>query len=319
MLVAHADWSAHAGKRWMARATLRPNGRYLAFPPSPVGPPGDLWTRLGTHGRALLGVDFALGLPAAYAARAGIEDFVAELPRFGAGRWRDFYSVATTPGEISLARPFYPDRPGRRRRAHLLDGLGLDEWSALHRRCDHPTPSRPAACPLFWTLGASQVGKAAISGWHDLLAPALRRGLDLALWPFHGTLDHLIRQHRLVVAETYPGEVYGHLGLALRATAASGAPSPGEPTPAACLPGRRARTSTSTRGSARRSRRASPSGLAATIASMRWSACSGCSRWSAAPAPRASPTIRSCAGSRAGSSASRRPADQAETMRGRLC
>lgn len=202
----------------MARAALRPDGRYLASPPAPVGALDDLWKRLGAAADAvLLGVDFPLGVPAAYAARAGIGDFVAELPRFGTGIWRDFYQPAATPAQVSLSRPFYPDRPGGCRRAHLVAGLGLADWSALYRRCDHRTPSRRAACPLFWTLGGSQVGKAAISGWRDLLAPALHGRPDVALWPFHGTLEALLRQHRFVVAETYPGEVYGHLGLELRA------------------------------------------------------------------------------------------------------
>ena len=78
-------------------------------------------------------------------------------------------------------------RPGGRRRQQLLDGLGLAAWSDLLRRCDRRSATRTAACALFWTLGGSQVGKAAIAGWRDLLAPALRDGLDLALWPFQGT------------------------------------------------------------------------------------------------------------------------------------
>jgi hypothetical protein len=85
----------------------------------------------------------------------------------------------------------------------------------LRRRCDRATPQRPAASPLFWTLGAKQVGKAAISGWRDLLVPALRCGLDLAIWPFHGPLKVLLQNHRYVVAETYPAEIYRHLGLPL--------------------------------------------------------------------------------------------------------
>jgi hypothetical protein len=66
---------------------------------------------------------------------------------------------------------------------------------------------------MFWTLGGNQVGRAAIVGWRDLLAPARRAGVDLALWPFDGSLADLVRGHRLVIAETNPGEVYGHLDL----------------------------------------------------------------------------------------------------------
>jgi Protein of unknown function (DUF429) len=213
-LVAHADWSMRPEKRWMAAATLRANG-YLTDAPTLVGPLESFWTRLATiagAGPIVVGFDFPIGLPAAYAARAGIEDFLAALDGFDGA----FYDVARAPEEISLARPFYPHGPGGRRRQQLLDGLGLETWQNLHRRCDRSTSDRPAACPMFWTLGSNQVGKAAITGWRDLLTPARQGGLDVAIWPFDGPLGDLIDRHRFVVAETYPGEVYGHLGLALR-------------------------------------------------------------------------------------------------------
>ena len=211
-LVAHADWSAHPAKRWMVRAVLQPGGRYLVLPPVRVGALDGFWAWLqvvAPTGPILVGFDFPIGLPAAYADRVGIDDFPEALDRFDG----DFYSVARTPGEISLARPFYPDRPGGRSRRDLVDALGLEAWDRLHRRCDRATASRPAACPMFWTLGGNQVGKAAISGWRELLAPARRAGTDVAIWPFDGSLAALLGTHSFVVAETYPGEVYEHLGL----------------------------------------------------------------------------------------------------------
>jgi hypothetical protein len=66
---------------------------------------------------------------------------------------------------------------------------------------------------MFWTLGGNQVGKAAISGWRELLAPARRARMNVAIWPFDGALAVLLSTHSFVVAETYPGEVYEHLGL----------------------------------------------------------------------------------------------------------
>ena len=217
-LVAHADWSIDPKKRWLVRAALRSDGRFCALAPEPVGPLETLWADLerASDGSALVGFDFPIGLPRAYAERAGIDDFAAELTRFGDGRFADFYDVARESHEISLARPFYPDRVGGRRGSHLLDGLGLSEHADLLRWCERRTADRNAACALFWTLGGNQVGKAAIAGWRHLLAPALRSGADLAIWPFHGGLHDLLATHRLVVAETYPGEVYRHLGLGLR-------------------------------------------------------------------------------------------------------
>ena len=214
-VVAHADWSVHHNKRWLALATLRPDGRYRADASRPVGPLDSLWARLGQEaggGRVLLGVDFPIGLPRAYAERAGMISFSAALKKFD----DRFYAVADRQDEIGLQRPFYPMRPGGCRRQHLLDGLGVTAWSDLLRRCDRHSATRAAACALFWTLGGQQVGKAAISGWRDLLAPALRARHDLALWPFQGSLDELLTRRRFVLAETYPAEVYGHLGLDLR-------------------------------------------------------------------------------------------------------
>lgn len=181
-----------------------------------MGDPLTLLSRLraqaGPDSAVLLGVDFPLGLPLAYAERAGVDDFAALLPQLGQGEWRDFYRVAEQPAEISLRRPFYPLRPGGARQSHLVQALGLPTAAALRRRCDRQQPHRPAAAPLFWTIGAQQVGKAAISGWRDLLGPGLARG-DLALWPFDGPLADLMPSGRIVVAETYPAECYRHLGV----------------------------------------------------------------------------------------------------------
>jgi hypothetical protein len=214
-VVAHADWSMHPQKRWLARAILQPSGRYRALPPEPVGALDGLFERLGADGESregavLLGVDFPIGLPKAYAACAGIDDFIKQLARFD----DTFYAVARQPSEICITRPFYPCHAGRKgtvSRQQLLNGLGMADPDALRRRCE----KLANASPLFWTLGAKQVGRAAISGWSCLLAPALHGGLDLAVWPFQGPLFALLAEHRYVVAETYPGEIYRHLALPL--------------------------------------------------------------------------------------------------------
>ena len=80
--------------------------------------------------------------------------------------------------------------------------------------CERATATRRAAAPLFWTLGAQQVGAGAIVGWRDVLQPALANdALDVALWPFDGRLDQLFAPGRLVIAETYPTDIYGQLGI----------------------------------------------------------------------------------------------------------
>jgi hypothetical protein len=222
----HADWGKSPDKRWLARATLDGPGRYVATVPEPVGDARTLLGRLleaAGRGSVFVGFDFPIGLPAVYAERAGIDDFLAMLPRFGEDPWAEFYDVATCAGEIALRRPFYPARPGGTSRAHLVAGLGLTSVDELLRVCDRAHAGRHAAAPIFWTLGAQQVGKGAIAGWREVLAPALRAAdLDVAIWPFSGRLGDLFRPGRVVAAETYPAECYAHLGVDLRRGAATG-------------------------------------------------------------------------------------------------
>lgn len=219
-VVAHADWSLGPSKRWVASAQLdEETGAYTASGPERVGDASTLLQRLAQNSRGgsvLAGFDFPIGVPLAYAKAAGIESFPRLLPELGWGLWRDFYRVAERPQEISLYRPFYPQRPGGTSQAHLIAAFGVSTMDQLLRVSDRRTAVRKAACCLFWTLGGNQVGKAAISGWRDLLAPGLRDpSLDIALWPFEGCLDDLLGNRQIIVAETYPTEFYGHIGIAM--------------------------------------------------------------------------------------------------------
>jgi hypothetical protein len=188
--------------------------------PEPVGDASTLLHRLSNRGGGqsiVVGFDFPIGIPAAYADRAGIERFTDLLARLGTGDWDSFYDVAEMPDEIDLCRPFYPRRnrkKGEVKQHHLLDALDVSSMSELLRVCERPTNGRGAACPLFWTLGAKQVGKAAIGGWRDVLAPAAGDpDMDVGLWPFDGDLGDLVAKKSVVIAETYPAEACTHLGL----------------------------------------------------------------------------------------------------------
>lgn len=219
-VVAHADWSLGPDKRWIAKARLERDSRtYTVSAPTPVGDAPSLLRRLtaGAAGESVLvGFDFPIGLPRAYADVADVKHFTDLLPALGHGQWASFYEVAELSVEISPRRPFFPRRPGGTSHADLLRGLGVSSMNELLRSCEKRTAARKQACSLFWTLGGNQVGKAAISGWRDVLAPALRdSGLDVGLWPFDGTLEELLESRRVVTAETYPAEFYHHLGLTL--------------------------------------------------------------------------------------------------------
>ncbi len=211
-IAAHADWSVDPRKRWMAvaRSTAR---AWLLAAPEPVGEPATLLTRLAARaggGAVALGVDLPLGLPAGYAARYVREPgFVAFLQ--GLAARPDFFRVCELLEEVSPDRPFYPrlGRAGMTRAAHAA-ALGIP---SLGRACDAATDRRPAGAPLFWTLGANQAGKAALSAWREMLIPALLSPDPPRLWPFQGGFRALLREGGVVLAETYPAEAMAQLGV----------------------------------------------------------------------------------------------------------
>ncbi len=215
-LVMHADWSSESNKRWMTLGVLE-GSRYVISLPERVGGLCTLVQRLMTRAngsKVVLGFDFPIGIPQTYAERVGIQSFCEVLLQFGEGIWSEFYDLAVLPQEISHHRPFYPFRPGGTKRAHLVQGLGVDSFDHLLRRCERARPGRNAACPLFWTLGPKQVGRGTIIGWREVLVPAkMDERFDIGLWPFEGGLQQLINGHACVVTETYPAEACLHLGL----------------------------------------------------------------------------------------------------------
>jgi hypothetical protein len=214
-LIVGCDWSVWSGKRWSAAARRVDDAVYEVAAPTAVHQTSSFFSDLVKSeptGPILTGFDFPIGVPRLYAATAEITQFTATLPHLGQGQWADFYRLAEKADEISIMRPFYPFRPGGTKRQHLVEGLGVRSPGDLLRACDHCTPTRSKACSLFWTLGAKQVGRAAIAGWRDVLVPALHQRL-IAIWPFDGELPEILETGRIVVAEIYPAETYSHIGL----------------------------------------------------------------------------------------------------------
>ncbi len=212
-LAVHADWSVDPRKRWMAQAVAYA-GEWALDAPEPVGEIKTLFARLGQRATTVaLGVDLPLGLPRAYVARhSALADFPAFLRDLAAQP--AFFEVCARLDQLSPGRPFYPARgiKGMTRAAHAA-ALGLGGPDGLSRTCDRATAERPAGAPLFWTLGANQTGKAAISAWRDLLLPAMAGPAPPRLWPFEGDFLPLLAQGGIVVAETYPAEALRQLGL----------------------------------------------------------------------------------------------------------
>lgn len=210
--VAHADWSIAPRKRWIAVAERNGSG-WRVEAPEPFGEVRARLDGLDRAGRFLLGVDCPLGVPRVWAGRAAIGSFPELIRSLRAGASPELLTPAASPAEIGIGRPFYPARPGGTAQRELLDGLGVASLGELRRRCDRPTATRRAACPMFWTMRAQQCGKGAIAAWRELLLPDPDRW---ALWPFDGPLATLLGGARPVLAETYPAESCRQLGLRLR-------------------------------------------------------------------------------------------------------
>jgi hypothetical protein len=212
-LLIHADWSVSAGKRWVASAARR-DGGWTVEAPEPVGLSAvflDKAFDAGAIRRVLLGFDFPIGVPSAYGVRTGFRNFREMLLALGTGAWSPFFDVARSPEEISVTRPCYPFSSAKGvSRAELVAGLGASTFDDLLRACERRTQHRQAACSLFWTLGGNQVGKGALTGWKELIQPAVLQGAGL--WPFDGDLAELARTPCLVLAETYPAEAYRMVG-----------------------------------------------------------------------------------------------------------
>jgi hypothetical protein len=210
----HADWSISPRKRWAAVADHLEDG-WRVYAPLPVGDTNVFLAKLISGSRpTLVGFDFPIGLPQFYGEATGLSGFLSALETFGTAPWPRLYEVAGTPDEISIQRPFYPRQATKGvKRSNLLEALGSNSIEQLLRKCDQRTTTRRAACSLFWTIGPNQVGKAAISGWIELLGPA--RQLGAKLWPFDGRLA-VLANSPLVIAETYPAEAYAHVDIRFR-------------------------------------------------------------------------------------------------------
>jgi hypothetical protein len=208
-----ADWSSRTEHR-IECAAVWCDSHYVISAPDAVGDPGTFLKRVESRrpneDGVLIGFDFPIGLPIAYADQAGIESFYIGLELFGSrGKWKNFYQVSNAP---SLYQPFYPLPPVQRGQVSrkVLETALKIEWDNLLRECERATNDRRAACPLFWTLGGNQVGRAAVHGWENVLVPGIFR---IKLWPFDGTLRELISAGHTVVAEIYPAEACAQMGI----------------------------------------------------------------------------------------------------------
>ncbi|MEE3045282.1 MAG: methyltransferase type 12 [Pseudomonadota bacterium] len=212
----HADWSISATARWVAKAR-RVTGGWQIYAIEPVGMLNQFLGTLADHGHkdALwLGLDMPVGFADYWYDGVNIQNFKSILKNGLTGPIEYFSTVCEHPDQITYHRPFYPRSSGPKgsvKRDHLVTALGLSRFDDLHRRCERATNDRAAACPSFWTLGANQVGKGMLHGLEHLIIPGAHLGFNI--WPFDGDLATCCQHPRVTLMETYPGEVYGWLGI----------------------------------------------------------------------------------------------------------
>lgn len=205
----HSDWSIAPSKRWTAVAARSQHG-WLVGSLARTPPRSEFLNFLFDRERkTLAGFDFPIGLPSYYLSKMKLE-FRQLLSAPDSDRTRRFFTPVETLADICSSQPFYRTHPRGGRHTDLLRGLGCESFIDLLRECDRKTTNRSRAESIFWTVGAKQVGKAALSGWQDILIPALER--EARLWPFDGPLASL-DSNMLTIAETYPGEAYQHIGM----------------------------------------------------------------------------------------------------------
>ena len=208
-VIFHADWSINPNKRWVAMAERRQSGWEIS---SLAIAPCNLTAKLleaARDKRVLAGFDFPIGVPAKRANKVKLGSFPSFLDQLSKDPDPAFFKVAGSQNEISPERPFYPaTAKAGVKQEHLYQRLGFQSFNELRRKCEARTDNRKHACPLFWTLGANQVGKGAISGLREVVIPCVKAGARL--WPFDGELG-LENSTGLTIAEAYPAEIYGWL------------------------------------------------------------------------------------------------------------
>ncbi len=182
----HSDWSVLSKKRWTASAVRSPSGWSIAFLQQTPG--GFLDYLFNGPEHTLAGFDFPIGLPSFYATKAGF-DFRDLISNPSSHRLQRLLTPVETLFDVSIDQPFYRKHPKGGRHPDLFNRLGCQSIEDLLRECDKKTNNRLRAEAIFWTVGAKQVGKAALSGWREILIPALVRGASL--WPFDGPLSLL--------------------------------------------------------------------------------------------------------------------------------
>lgn len=152
----------------------------------------------------LIGIDAAIGFPRP-AWDGLLADVTGPAPNFidhllHAALPARFFDPVANPSEWSPKRPFIRPAAGRWSLTRFIEVSG----DGLHRKIDRLL----SANPVFVTSGLpGSVGSGTRALWRELIA--LAAGPALKVWPFHGTMAHLLATGGLAIAEIYPKACYG--------------------------------------------------------------------------------------------------------------
>lgn len=79
---------------------------------------------------SVLGFDFPIGLPTGFAAKVGINSFVALLPQLGWRQWREFFTPAAEPRDLAPSAVL----PAAARRNIAARGVRKPVWCVRAHR-----------------------------------------------------------------------------------------------------------------------------------------------------------------------------------------
>ena len=197
------DWSTRPAHRAVVLA--RAVGEHHVI--EPLEPPAEFWsvaTLLDTASMladaahpVIIAADVSLGIPYAFGRRTG-QSFPGFLTSLSAGA---LSSAATTAKQWSFERPFFRVPPGAGSKRRFIDAAGGD---SVHRRQFEIATHAKETFAISGIPGV--VGGATRSFWKGLREVDRAR---FALWPFDGSLDRILDQHRVILAEAYPKLLYG--------------------------------------------------------------------------------------------------------------
>jgi hypothetical protein len=204
-IILAADWAKNPAKRAVYEADVR--DRSITKLECSQWTLESILTVARSHKQhsVLVSMDLVLGVPRPYWREAS-----------GVKRWRQtnnfldwlgtlggedtFWQEVRSPEDWNVLQPFFavPGGAGSMTAFHTKAGYSL--FRKPDRRCQANPPFCVSGIP-------GTVGSGTRALWQEL-SPMLAERRDFRVWPFEGSLDQLLTNSTIVIAEGYPGIAY---------------------------------------------------------------------------------------------------------------